>query len=217
MYLSDSGARFVVKKDELIVVTRAPDWKVAIYRPDDHRGLFNTPAQWLAEPMDFICPAAELTGKPSSSFNSKLQLPCWELECSGGKRFWNFNDPVMFQTSKKLYVTHIAYLSSANIKLTKPIQTFLNGLYYIKNPRLTGIPLELDVTTSDGTNHTAFSTTAVSFTTFDDKLFDFPTKIRPVPKLADLVMSDKHKRGLKHIFDELLDEELNSSVKDRLR
>jgi hypothetical protein len=206
LYISDDAAKLVAEHGQLILITKAPTWKVVALSVPRNKGIAYTLDEWKeSRGLGLMGTKDNFSlGVRQVARNPILKFDCVVLRLKGKpeKAFLGAEEPMLFRSVQKKVIDTHCYSFTKAVAFNKEIETFFSGIY--NQPNHEGLPLELTTYYTDGSTDRTYYTKSVTKSTINRDFFSYPTGWTKASGLTEVLISKKQQANLNDYFDVLL-------------
>ncbi|MBS1953936.1 MAG: hypothetical protein JST89_07120 [Cyanobacteria bacterium SZAS-4] len=212
MLISADAMKFVSNGGNLVIISRAPTWKVIAYNKQENVGLEIPLAEWPSNGLRMFKGKTEmLNEKPSIYFDPLLKVNVLQRILPVHGAFYGNNDPAIFRAAEKKQMQSMHLNVSTNIPINEQQKSVLHGVYSL--PYCGGFPLELATVTTDGATSYIYRTSAISRKKLDSSVFTYPSGYKLTKERFEVYVTSNQKKRFEDFLDAFTDDTKNENRK----
>jgi hypothetical protein len=206
LYISDDAAKLVAEHGQLVLITKAPTWKVVALSVSRNKGIGFTLDEWKASKGlglmgtkdDFLHAYRQVLRDPVL----KLNRVVLDLKGKPEKVFLGSDEPMLFRSAQKKVIDKHRFVFTKDVPFNKEVETFFSEIY--NQPNHEGLPIELTTFFTDGSTDRTYYTKSVTKSTTNRDFYSYPTGWTKASGLTEVLISKKQQANLNDYFDVLL-------------
>lgn len=212
MLISPDAVKYVSNGGNLVIISRAPTWKVIAYNKSENLALEVPLAEWPGNGLRMFKGKTEmLSEKATVYFDPLLKVNVLQRTLPVHGAFYGNNDPAIFRAAEKKQMQSMHLNVATNIPLNDQQKKVLHGLYSL--PYCGGFPLELATVTTDGGSTYIYRTSAMSKKTLDSSVFTYPSGYKITKERFEVYVTTKQKKRFEDFLDAFTDDAASDKKK----
>lgn len=198
LFLSENAGRFIARNGDIIIATKAPDWRIILYSRAKNVGTEMTPSEANNGNLGLMAGSITMNhGSPRPSSDHLLRLKCTTIVCPVHDSGRSSDGPLYQDRAVKILVDSTYKLANP-CKLQPHLQDFLRYLYNMGD--YTGVPLEGKTHFQDGSTVTSFSTSSIEHVSKPTSFFANPTGYKKVRDQLPILLEDGYSETIEDLF-----------------
>ncbi|CAN5706430.1 hypothetical protein BH10CYA1_BH10CYA1_05970 [soil metagenome] len=212
MLLTPDAVKYVSNNGSLVIIARAPTWKVVAFNKPENLALEMSLDSWPANGMKMFKAKTDLlTAKPTTYFDPALKIRVLQREVPLSGPFYGSNDPAIFRAAEKKQLKSIYLRLATHIPLNDQQKKVLQGLYTL--PYCGGFPIELATLTTDGGVTYIYRTSSIAKKQVDTSTFTYPVGYKTTKDRLAVYVTTKQKKRLADFLDAFTEDAANEKKK----
>ncbi len=213
MLLTPDAVKYITNGGNLVIIARAPTWKVIAYNKPENLALETPIDAWPGNGLKMFKAKTEMLDvKPTTIMDPVLKIHVLQKELPQSGPFYGSNDPAIFRAAEKKQLLSIRLRLATNIPLNDQQKKVLHGLYSL--PYCGGFPLELATLTTDGGATYIYRTTSMAKKQVDSSIFNYPVGYKTSKDRFAVYVTTKQKKRLEDFLDAFTDDAASEKKKD---